>query len=73
LSVDYDRASRFLAQNVAALAIGGSVANHGYGAASNYMMRRRWDFFIEWLLDASPPRVYDLNRQPGATSPNNLQ
>jgi len=35
LSVDYDRASRFLAQNVAALAIGGSVANHGYGAASN--------------------------------------
>src|SRR5678816_3760616 len=37
------------------------------------MMRRRWDFFIEWLLDASPPRVYDLNRQPGATSPNNLQ
>ena len=23
--------------------------NHGYGTASTYMMRRRWDFFVRWL------------------------
>ena len=33
-------------------------ANHGYGAASTYMMRRRWDFFVKWLLDAEPPKEH---------------
>jgi dipeptidyl-peptidase 4 len=33
-------------------------AAHGYGGASNYMMRRRWDYFVRWLLDAEPPRDY---------------
>ena len=32
--------------------------NHGYGTASNYMIRRRWDFFVRWLIDAEPPREY---------------
>lgn len=31
---------------------------HGYGAASNYMMRRRWDYFVTHLLGATPPRDY---------------
>jgi dipeptidyl aminopeptidase/acylaminoacyl peptidase len=35
-------------------------SNHGYGAASNYMMRRRWDFFVKWLMDAEPPKEHDL-------------
>jgi dipeptidyl aminopeptidase/acylaminoacyl peptidase len=35
-------------------------ANHGYGAASNYMMRRRWDFFVRWLMDAEPPKEYQI-------------
>ncbi len=26
--------------------------NHGYGTASAYMMRRRWDYFVKWLLGA---------------------
>jgi dipeptidyl aminopeptidase/acylaminoacyl peptidase len=30
-------------------------ANHGYGAASNYMMRRRWDYFVKWLMGVEPP------------------
>ncbi len=30
-------------------------ANHGYGAASNYMMRRRWDCFVRWLMGVEPP------------------
>jgi dipeptidyl-peptidase 4 len=32
--------------------------NHGYGTASNYMMRRRWDFFVRWLMDGDPPKEY---------------
>jgi hypothetical protein len=31
---------------------------HGYGAAGNYAMRRRWDYFVRNLLDAEPPRDY---------------
>ena len=37
-------------------------ANHGYGAASTYMMRRRWDFFVKWLLNTEPPREHDFAR-----------
>ncbi len=33
-------------------------AAHGFGSASNYMMRRRWDYFVRWLLDSEPPRDY---------------
>ncbi len=35
-------------------------ANHGYGAASNYMMRRRWDYFVRWLLNTDPPEEYEM-------------
>ena len=31
---------------------------HGYGPASNYMMRRRWDYFVTHLMGAAPPRDY---------------
>jgi len=33
-------------------------AGHGFGSASNYMMRRRWDYFVRWLHDADPPANY---------------
>ena len=33
---------------------------HGYGAASDYMMRRRWDYFVRWLLNADPPKEYEI-------------
>jgi dipeptidyl-peptidase 4 len=33
-------------------------AGHGFGAASNYMMRRRWDYFVKHLLGAEPPKEY---------------
>ena len=36
-------------------------SNHGYGAASNYMMRRRWDYFVRWLLHTEPPTGVDLS------------
>lgn len=35
-------------------------ALHGYGAASNYMMRRRWDYFVQHLLGATPPKEYTI-------------
>jgi dipeptidyl aminopeptidase/acylaminoacyl peptidase len=36
-------------------------ARHGYGVDSNYMMRRRWDYFVRWLLDTEPPKEYDID------------
>ena len=33
---------------------------HGYGNASNYMTRRRWDYFVRYLLGAEPPANYAL-------------
>jgi dipeptidyl-peptidase-4 len=35
-------------------------ALHGFGAASNYMMRRRWDYFVQHLLGATPPKEYQI-------------
>ncbi|MBS1627871.1 MAG: DPP IV N-terminal domain-containing protein [Bacteroidetes bacterium] len=33
---------------------------HGYGAYSNYMMRRRWDYFVRNLLGEEPPKEYKI-------------
>lgn len=33
---------------------------HGFGDATYYMMRRRWDYFVEHLMGATPPREYPL-------------
>jgi dipeptidyl aminopeptidase/acylaminoacyl peptidase len=40
-------------------------AAHGYGAATAYMTRRRWDYFVRHLLGAEPPREYEI-AAPGA-------
>ena len=34
--------------------------HHGYGVDSNYMMRRRWDYFVRWLLGAEAPKEFDI-------------
>ena len=39
-------------------------ARHGYGAHNNYMMRRRWDYFVRHLLGAEPPPEYRIGRPP---------
>jgi dipeptidyl-peptidase 4 len=39
---------------------------HGYGDASNYMTRRRWDYFVRYLLNVEPPKEYEL--KPPANS-----
>ncbi|HTS28494.1 MAG TPA: DPP IV N-terminal domain-containing protein [Bryobacteraceae bacterium] len=38
---------------------------HGYGEDSNYMTRRRWDYFVRYLLGAEPPQNYELQPPPG--------
>ncbi len=38
-------------------------ARHGFGEDTNYMMRRRWDYFVEHLLGAEPPREYKITRK----------
>ena len=36
------------------------TARHGYGTADNYMMRRRWDYFVKHLLGAEPPKEFEF-------------
>jgi dipeptidyl aminopeptidase/acylaminoacyl peptidase len=38
-------------------------ARHGYGQDSNYMMRRRWDYFVRNLMGAEPPTEYRIGGQ----------
>ncbi len=44
---------------------------HGYGAESNYMTRRRWDYFVRYLLGANPPKEYEMHppAAPGGSPP----
>ncbi|MGA7525367.1 MAG: DPP IV N-terminal domain-containing protein [Acidobacteriaceae bacterium] len=38
--------------------------HHGYGPEANYMTRRRWDYFVRWLLNTEPPHEYELKTPP---------
>ncbi|HMF54391.1 MAG TPA: S9 family peptidase, partial [Edaphobacter sp.] len=33
---------------------------HGYGAATPYMTRRRWDYFVRYLAGEVPPQEYEM-------------
>ena len=33
---------------------------HGYGPASGYMTRRRWDYFVRYLAGDTPPAEYQM-------------
>ncbi len=35
-------------------------ARHSYGEDSSYITRRRWDYFVEHLLGAQPPKQYSM-------------
>ena len=35
-------------------------ARHGYGDMASYMMRRRWDYFITNLMNATPPKEFQM-------------
>lgn len=34
--------------------------HHGYGSETLYMTRRRWDYFVRYLLGAEPPHEFEL-------------
>ena len=38
---------------------------HGYGSESNYMTRRRWDYFVRYLMGAEPPKNYEMHPLAG--------
>jgi dipeptidyl-peptidase 4 len=38
---------------------------HGFGDATNYMTRRRWDYFVTHLLGMEPPKEYSLKPPSG--------
>ncbi len=37
-------------------------ARHGYGSDSNYMMGRRWDYFVKYLGGGEPPKDYQIGK-----------
>ena len=37
-------------------------ARHGYAGDSNYMMGRRWDYFVKNLIGAEPPKDYQIGK-----------
>ena len=39
-------------------------AAHGYGTYGPYMMRRRWDYFVQHLAGAEAPHDYQLQPKP---------
>lgn len=41
-------------------------ARHGYGVDKFYMMRMRWDYFVQNLLHPTPPKEYKIKITPDA-------
>lgn len=39
-------------------------AHHGYGEATPYATRRRWDYFVQYLAGNTPPVEYQLKAWP---------
>jgi dipeptidyl aminopeptidase/acylaminoacyl peptidase len=37
-------------------------ARHGFGQDNNYIMRRRWDYFVKNLQGAEPPKEYQIGK-----------
>jgi dipeptidyl-peptidase 4 len=38
-------------------------ARHGFGAQDDYMLRRRWDYFVKHLMGAEPAREFRIGRE----------
>lgn len=38
---------------------------HGFGVDNNYMIRRRWDYFVKYLMGAEPPEEYEIGMPRG--------
>jgi dipeptidyl-peptidase-4 len=45
------------------------LPNRGHGFGNEpYMVRRRWDYFVRYLLGAEPPKEYEMHAPPERTS-----
>ena len=44
-------------------------AHHGYAEASQYMTRRRWDYFVRYLAGDTPPQEYKMKKVRGRHAP----
>ncbi len=46
------------------------LPNRGHGFGSEpYMVRRRWDYFVRWLMGAEPPHEYQMHAPPPGSFP----
>lgn len=41
------------------------LPNRGHGLNEPYVVRRRWDYFVEHLMGATPPRDYQITQPSG--------
>jgi dipeptidyl aminopeptidase/acylaminoacyl peptidase len=49
------------------------LPNRGHGFGNEpYMVRRRWDYFVKYLLGAEPPHEYEMHA-PAAATPSSPQ
>lgn len=48
-------------------------SRHGYGAYSLYMMRRRWDYFVQNLMGAAHPKEFEIKYDFNADPRNNYR
>ena len=49
------------------IAVVPSRRGHGFGGEP-YMVRRRWDYFVKYLLGAEPPREYQMQPTPNGAA-----
>ena len=43
--------------------------NRGHGLNEPYFIRRRWDYFVQWLLSETPPENYQITPPAGSFTP----
>jgi dipeptidyl-peptidase-4 len=41
------------------------VPNMAHGERNDYLVRRRWDYFVQYLLGVTPPRSFEIKREEG--------
>ena len=46
------------------------LPNRGHGFSGEpYMVRRKWDYFVKWLMGAEPPKEFELRQARGPRAP----
>ena len=46
------------------------LPNRGHGFSGEpYMVRRKWDYFVKWLMGSEPPKEFELRQARGPRAP----